>query len=239
MSRPKVILTRSKEDIERDKRFFEREGLSVVALPLIRTVPVEFCLQTAETDYVVFQSAKAVKYFLNRASIPEGAKVVAVGEKTASALEREGYRADILPSDSSAKGLVELFKGLSKGKVLIPRSAVGRTELIEFLKGEGFDVLPISVYTTEGVVYPKVEFISRLSEGDFIVFASPSAVNGFFANLQKAKGENLLDRLIVCSIGKTTKSSLEAKGVKVSLVPPKPSMEAVATTLKRFWLENC
>jgi uroporphyrinogen-III synthase len=32
----KVLLTRSKDDIERDRKPFEKEGFEVIALPLIR-----------------------------------------------------------------------------------------------------------------------------------------------------------------------------------------------------------
>ncbi len=240
MSNPKVILTRSEEDIQKDKRVFEELGLSVIELPLIEVKPIEFEMPPLQPDYIVFQSKRAVEYFLSRTgNVPGRAKILCVGRKTAEALEKFGYRDYLLPSESSAKGLIELFKGMKRGKVLIPRSEIGRRELIDFLTLAGFEVYPVDVYSTRSVIYDKNIFLKKLEEGDFIVFASPSAVNGFFANMDLLGGERVKGLPKAVVIGKTTKKALEDKGFEASLIPPKPSMEAVAEEIKSYWLKNC
>jgi uroporphyrinogen-III synthase len=239
MSKPKVILTRSEEDIRKDTEIFDRYGFKVIGLPLISTEALDFKLPAVKPDYVVFQSPKAVRYFLSRESIPQGSKLICVGKKTAESLKEFGLEADFLPEDSRAEGLIELFKSLRRGSVLIPRSAVGREELINFLSRSGFSVYVLNVYTTKGVVYEPEVFISKLREGNFILFASPSAVDSFFANLHKSRGKEFMRTLYVVAIGKTTKKALEEKGVRVDIVPETPSIEAVARLMREFWLENC
>jgi len=227
----KVILTREEEDIKKDKPIFKEAGFEVVELPLIKTRVLEFKIPQEEFDYVVFQSKKAVKVFLSKAKIKKE-KIIAVGEKTAKELEKFGYKAHIIPEKEDVYGLIEVFKKLSKGKVLIPRSKIGRQELIDFLEKEGFKVYPLDIYTTESVIYPKKELLNRVNNGKFIIFYSPSAVRAFFANLQihKIPKEDL--NLVYVAIGKTTKTELEKHSVKNVILPEKPGTESVVERLK-------
>ncbi len=237
--RKRVILTRTKEDIERDRVVFERHGFEVIPLPLIRVESIEFEPPRERPDLIIFQSAKAVSFFLERSGMPEGAKVVAVGEKTREILERCGIEVHMVPKEHSAGGLL---KELPEGKgelVLIPRSEQGREDLLEGLPKKGYRVIALNVYRTFPVKYEEEVVLRALRGGGFIVFASPSAVKGLFANLQKEKALTLLENLVVVSIGKTTKRELEEFGVAPDLIPPKPLMEEVAGKIHEFWQENC
>ncbi|WP_457600366.1 uroporphyrinogen-III synthase [Hydrogenivirga sp.] len=235
----RVILTRSAGDIKRDRGLFERFGFEVVPLPLIETEPLEFELPEEAIDYVVFQSAKAVRHYLDRADIPGGAKVVAVGEKTRRALEQRGYEVWLVPKDMSAEGVLEEFPTGRGEVVLIPRSEQGRTELIEGLKGKGYRVIPLNVYRTVNPKHGKGKVLEALKGGGFVVFASPSAVRGLFANLPKELAKATLRDLIVVAIGKTTKEELEKSGIKPKIIPMIPLMEEVAGKIHEFWQENC
>lgn len=235
----RVILTRSLEDIERDRKLFEKLGFAVVPLPLIETVPLDFQVPEDNFDFVIFQSAKAVRYFLRKAKLPPSTKIVAVGKKTEKALEEWGYRADIIPEDYSAGGIV---KSLPEGRgetVLIPRSEEGRREAIEGLEKKGYRVLALNIYRTTELRHDPALIEGSLSAGGFIVFASPSAVRSFFANLQKDKASLILRSLVVVAVGKTTKGELEKRGVEVNLMPAKPLMEEVAGKIHSYWQENC
>ncbi|GAB6065440.1 uroporphyrinogen-III synthase [Aquifex pyrophilus] len=227
----RVILTREEEDLKKDKEIFINEGFEVVELPLIRTVPLEFKLPLEDYDYIVFQSKRAVKYFLDREKIREGAKIVSVGGTTSEELRRYGYEPDYVPEEENVRGLIRLFRILRKGKVLIPRSSIGRKELINFLLEENFDVFPVDVYTVEPVLYDERTLKEKL-KGDYILFYSPSAVESFFANLQKAGIKRDKLKLNYVAIGKTTKKALEKEGITNILVSPKPSTEEVVKLLK-------
>ncbi len=234
-----MILTRSEEDIERDRDIFERYGFSVVALPLIKIEPLEFEPPPEVPNIIIFQSAKAVKFFLSRTSVPEGSRVIAVGEKTKKALEEKGVQVDFVPKEHSAVGLL---KELPEGKgelVLIPRSEQGREELLKGLPEKGYRVFPLNVYRTSIVLYPEEKIMKALGGGGFLVLASPSAVRGLFANLQRNFTANLLKGLVLVSIGKTTKMELEKFGFVPNIVPVRPLMEEVAGKIHEFWQENC
>ncbi len=239
MSEPKIILTRSEEDIKKDAPVFRKKGFEIVELPLIKTLPLDFEVPIESPDYIVFQSAKAVKFFLENRSLPAESTLVAVGRKTAKALRSKGYKADLISEESSAEGLIKLFKKLRKGSVLVPRSAIGRREFIDFLKTHGFEVYPLDVYTITHVFYEPEDFKEKLSRGNIITFASPSAVDGFFANLDRLRDRSILNTLIVSAIGKTTKKALLSMGIKADVVASEPSIETLAEETYDFWLKNC
>ncbi len=227
----KVVLTRSEEDIQKDRELFEREGFVVIPLPLIKTEPVEFELLEDDFDFVVFPSAKAVNYFLSRRRLKGNEKVIAVGEATKKAVERHNYSVYQVPENYYAEEIKLLLKG-QKGKVLIPRSQEGREDLIKDLESLGFCVKALNVYTTKMMLYDRDEFLTKVSEGDVVVFASPSAVRSFFANLPKPEGTAILKEKKVICIGKTTNQELFSICGHSGLLPEKPSFESIVKLLK-------
>ncbi len=234
-----MILTRSEEDIERDREVFEKLGFEVVPLPLIETVPLDFEPPDLDPDYVVFQSAKAVRFFLKRWRVPEKTKVVAVGEKTKRVLEDLGVHVDLVPEEWSAEGIVGSMPEGEGKTVLVPRSKKGREEAIEGLKSKGYRVFTVEVYDTRTVTHSQEHVREVLRGGGFLVFASPSAVRGLFANLQRDEILKLTKGLVIVAIGKTTKNYLKTEGVDPDIVPEKPLMEEVSREILRFWQRNC
>ena len=235
----RVILTREEKDIERDRKVFESYGFEVVPLPLIRSEGVPFEDSSGAFDWVVFQSVRAVRFFLEGGEIPSGCKIAVVGERTREYLESLGFRVDFVPEDQSAEGLAKELPLSGGERVLIPRSSIGRETLMKGLKERGCDVVDLVVYRVEARLHDPEKVRKTLSGGGFIVFASPSAVKGLFANLQREEILNYLRDLMVVAIGKTTKSYLESRGVTADLVPSKPLMEEVAVKIHTFWHEFC
>lgn len=228
----KVILTRSPEDIERDRKLFEREGLDVIAIPLIKTVPIDFEPIDENFDFVIFQSAKAVRYFFEKAKLRGNEKVIAVGQAVKEAVESYGYSVYQIPEKYYAQEIKLLMEKEKRGKVLLPRSREGREELIQWLRDMSFSVYPLNVYRTEQILYEREDFLKRLSMGQFVFFASPSAVKGFFANLPKPEGTKLLkEKKIVC-IGKTTKEELTSLSGLSCFLPEKQSVDSVVSLIK-------
>ncbi|SHK24914.1 uroporphyrinogen-III synthase [Thermocrinis minervae] len=226
----KVLLTREEEDIERDRHIFESFGLEVVSLPLIETKYLPF-EEPSDYDCIVFQSQKAVKAFLSRASIKESARVFAVGRKTAEILEKFGIKAQY-PEEAYAEKLLEMIKGFGSCKIVVPRSEIGRDELIQGLKAIGFEVIDIHVYTTVPRIYPPEVVERKLKASDFVVFASPSSVHALFANLPKQKVTDLLEGKKVVCIGKTTKGAWVQETGMDCLIPEEQSMRSIALLIK-------
>ncbi len=231
----RVILTRSEEDIEGDRPLFEKAGFRVIALPLIEEEFLDFEVPQEDFDFVVFQSPRAVRAFFSKYQLKGGERIVVVGEKTKREVERYGYSVWAMPENYYGESLLGLFQKI-RGRVLLPRSAIGRDEVLEGLRAFGLEVYPLDVYTIKPKLYNKEELTEKLSKGDVIVFASPSAVKGLLANLQKEEAINLLEHMRVVCIGKTTKDFLERELGLKALVPEKPLMEKVVELLKSLAL---
>ncbi len=60
-----------------------------------------------EYDFLVFASASGVDAFFSAGLSPGNAKVCCIGEATALALASHGFRADGIPKEASAEGIVE------------------------------------------------------------------------------------------------------------------------------------
>lgn len=226
----KVALTRSPEDVQKDKVALEREGFQVVELPLLEEVPLPFEVPKIEFDYVVFLSPRAVRLFLSKCQLGEE-KIVVVGEKTAREVRAFGYQVWAMPEEYYGQELLELFRGL-KGRVLLPRSAVGREEVLEGLKSLGLEVYPLEVYTVRAKLYEEEEIKEKLSQAQVVVFASPSAVKGLLANLRRQTAQSLLAQKRLLCLGKTTESVLRQLLDLPCLKPEKPTLESLIALLK-------
>ncbi len=231
----RVLLTREIGDIEKDKKEFLRRGMGIVKLPLIKTVDIPFTCPDKNPDYIVFQSKRAFEYFEKRAVIPPDAIIIAVGEKTRRFIEDKGYKVSLVPKDQRAGGICEIMETQKRGVVWIPRAEAGREEAILCLRRMGFTVFPFPVYKTFNIYYKPSVFICRVKRVDAVVFASPSAVVGFFENFKNCRGNIDLQDILIVSIGKTTKTCLGDYGIEKVLTPSKPSMEAVAEYLANIW----
>ncbi|NPB06638.1 MAG: uroporphyrinogen-III synthase [Aquificae bacterium] len=224
----RVVLTREEEDARKDAELIRRAGFEVRLLPLIKTRPLDFEPPRGRFNYVVFQSKKALKYYLLKAPYPEGATPVAVGRKTAEAVKELLKLEPLVAQKERAEGLVELFKSLKPGKVLLPRSAVGREELIKELPKLGFEVKAVNVYATEPVLYESFS----LEPYSVVLLFSPSAAKALFANLQKSRTSPKELKLTLVAVGPTTEKALKQLGLRPVLVAPTPSVEGVLELLK-------
>lgn len=83
--------------------------------------------QEADTyQYVIFTSRHAARFWAEAAgenfAMPEGTKVVAIGETTVNELADLGIRVDLIPETDNSHGIVQLMSTQKRGRVLIPRS---------------------------------------------------------------------------------------------------------------------
>src|SRR5213076_195184 len=84
-----------------------KRGAEVDVLPLYDTVaePLEAPLDGA--SYVTFTSSSTVRFFLENASIPNGARVVSIGPVTSETARGLGLRVDVEAKQHDIDGLVE------------------------------------------------------------------------------------------------------------------------------------
>ncbi|WP_111721019.1 uroporphyrinogen-III synthase [Homoserinimonas sp. OAct 916] len=114
-------------------------------------------LAAGEFDWVTVTSATTVDVLSShRAVVPEGTKIAAVGETTASALTAAGYTVDLVPSeDNTARALLaewtEATGGVVPLKILTLRSQAATPVLTPGLIRIGHDVKQVVAYRTIGV----------------------------------------------------------------------------------------
>jgi uroporphyrinogen-III synthase len=146
---------------------------------------------------------------------------VACGAATASAL---GLEAEIALDRFSASTALELLRDrITPGqRVLVPRAAEGRDELIDGLRGLGGDVYAPIAYRT----VPVDDAASRLRAGgiDVVALCSPSAVTSVARALPA-------ETVVVC-LGETTAAAARAAGLRVDRVALSTTMVALVNAVE-------
>ncbi|WP_459251266.1 uroporphyrinogen-III synthase [Tessaracoccus sp.] len=186
-------------------------GAEVVAHPVQRKVLLRPGGGLDGADWVTLTSATTLDALEQLGlTIPESARVAAVGATTAAAAARRGIRVDLVPQgEASAAALVAAFP-CGTGRVVAPGSALAKPTLAHGLSAKGWDVETLPVYT----VVPLRELPDRLGEewrgGHFDVVVVTSGSVG------RAVGELLGYRrgIRVVAFGEPSAAALRELGVE-------------------------
>ena len=229
----KILITRSREQSEKELRELQSEKISFFFFPTIETKRLKLSEKDLSViknyslfDFLIFTSANAVKFFFEIIEprnfiAPNSLHIAATGEKTAKALETLKIKADIVPQVFSAEGLLEMFeKDLSGKRFLIPGSKISRKVLREELSARGADVAFVPLYdtVTKSAHFEDINKL-KMRKPDAFVFTSPSSVKGFLDLLEIENAADYFSDTIVIPIGDVTARSLENKGVNPSAIP--------------------
>ena len=192
-------------------------------------------------DWIAFASATAVDATLSRIVAlglpppPVGTRLAAVGKATAQHLQGRLRAPDLVPEQATGAALAEAMAPHVRGRrVLVPRAAEGRTELVEGLVAAGADVVAVPCYRT--VAAPALALVA-LADAilggriDAVTFASPSAVKSVVAAL--GARATLLDRCTLAAIGPTTAAALQEAGHRVTVVPEISTAAGLADAVAR------
>lgn len=238
----------------------EQLGAEVVEMPSVRVAPPTNLagldkavhklagVHSAEPawDWVLFTSARAVRYTLDRIlalgydlRVLGGVRLGAVGEATALALADYHLKTDFIPSRFSGLNWCAEVGDLQNQRVLLPRSGIAPDELVHDLERRGAKVDAVDAYT----IVPceaQAETLNRLAEGDFdvITLFSPSAVRGLLGMLEGAaeprRAFQGLEKAVIACVGPTTAAAAEAAGLKPAIVPQKYSAEGLVEALLKW-----
>jgi uroporphyrinogen III methyltransferase/synthase len=238
-----ILITRSKNASAEIQGMLESRGASVFCLPTIEIVDPDSwdeCDATiwklAEYDCVCFTSKNAVEKFVQRIRLirPQALNTLAtrnlyaVGEKTKSILEANGFSVQPIPQKHSAENLAHSFYGqsISGRHFLFPKSNIACDVLPKELRLLGAIVDEIVTYKT---VIPETENLKQirafLIDGkiDIITFFSPSSVRNFVEML----GVEILQHVLVAVIGPTTSESANEAGLEVNVVAKLQTAESL------------
>ena len=248
-----VMVTRGADQAGEFATKLERLGARVYGCPTIEITPpasyadLDQAIQDLDNfHWIVFTSYNAVRYFFGRLS-DHGldtralgrCRVCAVGPKTAAALAPFGVRADLVPSDYKAEGVVTAFAALdiSGKRVLFPRGDRAREVIPDELARMGAQVSSPVTYANETPEAIPAEALRALEERrvDCVTFTSSSTVQ----NLASILGENhflhLMEGVQVASIGPVTSKSCQQLGLDVHMEPEEYTLDALAAELIRHF----
>ncbi len=212
-------------------------------------------LQEGKVDYTIFMSANALKYLFEAAeslglknTLKEGLEkttVVAVGPKTANALEKCQISVKILPEKYSSEGILQALQkiGVTGKTIAIPRVKGASQDLKIKLEELGGKVKEIYVYEqqTSKNACRVNKFIEDLDAGkiDAIVFGSSQSVRNIFQILTDAisaeKLREMLKCLTIVAIGPVTAKTLKEMGLKVDVTPKRYTFQEALKALASYW----
>jgi uroporphyrinogen-III synthase len=222
----RVLNTRPREQAAELSRLLSQAGFDVVEAPAIEIVPawepaelnsVREDLAKGAFDWVVLASQNAAHGLEDQL---RGANVVC-GASTAHAL---GLTPSLqLDKFSATAALAALRPLLQSGqRVLVPRAAQGRDDLIDGLRSIGIEVTAPIAYNTSFVAASA----QRLREGavDVITVCSPSAVRSLASAVDAGS-------ILVC-LGETTAEAARVAGLRIDAVAQRTTMAALVEAVR-------
>jgi uroporphyrinogen III methyltransferase/synthase len=244
LSGRRVLVTRPRDQAAALTRPLASRGARTILLPTIEIRPsndlgpLDRALDVLTApDWIVFTSANAVAVCLDRLAtrrrtMPGGVRVAAVGSGTARALAARGVGVDFIPSRFTGEQLGRELEPVAGRRVLVPRAARGREELVTALRARGALVEDIPVYETLPVAADP-DGVRELWRGvDAATFTSASTVENYFALLGDRAARLLDDALIAC-IGPVTAEAAQALGLTVHVQPEEHTIPGLVAALER------
>jgi uroporphyrinogen-III synthase len=229
----KIVITRPAERAQDSVEMVRSYGAIPIVTPTIELKDskpeemIKLCNVLNKLDWLVFTSPRAIESFFkycNLENVPD-LKVAVIGPKTGEALHKYGAKADLIPDDYTAEGLLEAFEKFDvKGmKIGLPRTMVARYTLPHGLQHRGAEVILADAYKSEmpddkSKIYELIDDILE-RKIDIIMFTSPLTVKNLIKTAkEEGKGE-IVDILrnkevVVAAIGPITKKVLDAYEIK-------------------------
>ncbi len=245
----RILLTRARQHYPALARMVERRGGMPLSLPCLalqempESIASGFSLLDECSD-LLFTSASgvaAVAGWLEArgASLAEALRdkrIAVVGDKTATALQQRGVRADIVPVTASQDGLIDAYQraGLPSG-LLFFRAETGRDALAAALLKQGVRVMTVPAYRT---VCPQdhdaAAVIAMLERGaiDAVLLGSARTAAHY---LQRIGSLQLAARPVIVAISQSMAESVRALGLDVQVVAKQASFEAMLDALAEYF----
>ncbi len=231
----KILITRAREQSAEFAQLLKARGLEPIFFPVLKIETPnsweefdEKLLKIDEYDALIFTSANGVRAFFEHCKnnfLKEKLLLktfCAVGEKTKSAIEAEGFNVAIMPENFTAKGLAEaIFKSKkSLKKALFLHGNLSEREIETELLKARIEVDAVGVYRTipfqpEDAEVLKTQEMLLKGEISVITFFSPSSVENFL----KIIPQDFLKNVAIAAVGSTTEIALLKNGLKSDIIP--------------------
>jgi len=244
-----VVVTRAAAQAQRFTQLLEAAGARVLEAPVIAIAPppswepLDSALAALDTyTWVIFTSVNGVAMVDRRLgargltwSAMAGRRVAAIGPATADALAEHGVRADAVPAEYRAEGLVERLRAVMTpaDRVLLPRAAQTRDVLVTELRRLGAHVEEVPAYTTRRAEAGTARLREALAAGtiDAVTFTSSSTARNFAELFTDDERRGWLSRVTVASIGPITAATAAEYGMTTDVMPGEYTIPALAKAL--------
>lgn len=234
LSGKRIVVTRSQEQAGALSDRLSELGAQVISFPTIQFVPLESEELAAAKqnlssyDWLLFTSRNAVTFFLNSETLILP-RVAAIGSATANELTQRGIVVQAMPDTFTGVELATALGDLNGRKILLPRSRLGRPDLVSQLEVQGACVTDIALYDTLPA-QPVPEARQELAQGfDAITFTSPSTVQNFCHIVPD--WQRMLTGVVIACIGPTTAAAAAQQGLPNLVIAQEHTAEGLVKAL--------
>ena len=246
----RILVTRAREQASRLTAGLEAAGAQCIEAPAIRIVapesyePLDLAITNmAQYTWVGFTSPNGVEAFFKRLKVAgkdarhlASAKVAAIGSETASALERHGIVADVVPAEFRAEAVIEALSGRvgPQDRILIPRAEQAREVLPQELVRMGAAVDVVTAYRTVTGGADGESVTKMLAEGeiDVVTFTSSSTVTNLLALIGE-QGKTLLAGVKIACIGPVTADTCREQGLHTDIIATEYTIPGLIESILR------
>ncbi|MCK4503961.1 MAG: uroporphyrinogen-III synthase [Desulfuromonadales bacterium] len=246
------LITRPLDQAAEFVSLLEQQGGTAICIPTIEIVPpdslepFDFVMRDLEDfDILILTSVNGVEVFFDRLvetnqyfGTLTDMLVVAVGPKTAAAIQQHCIRPNLIPADHRAEGVVaELLQyGVEGKRILYPRAEIARPLIIDSLQNAGAEVIAPIAYRTVMPAGSEEQIRNLLTAGslDAICFSSSSTFN----NLMTMIGDDLVSLqgdTKLFSIGPQTSATIREHGFHVDLEPESWTLDALVLAMVKYY----
>jgi len=240
----RILITRARDDADALAERLRSIGAEPLIAPTIAIEPPDdpeparAAARTLESrDWVVFTSRNGVDACFDLLARDGGdarrfggAKVAAIGPKTAARLIGFGIRPEFVPEDFVAEEVAAglLARTAPGDRILVFGAQEMRDVLPRTLRDAGRDVDVVAAYKTSPVDDPNLPRAAE--ESDVWTFTSASTVRGFLANVPGA-GDLAQERTVAC-IGPVTARAARDAGLEPDVVAERYTVEGLIEALE-------
>jgi uroporphyrinogen III methyltransferase/synthase len=251
----RIVVTRARQQASEFLAHLTELGAACVEFPTIQVVPPKSwnaldraIMRLERYQWLLFTSVNGVRYFFNRVKdlgfdVRElkGARIGAIGPKTAQAIQKKGFSPDLVPNEYRAEAVVEAFKqwDVKGARILLPRASEAREILPLELTKMGASVDEVPAYQTVTPEHDKGVIKGMLEEGEIemVTFTSSSTVTNF-VGMFRGERQHLKEwmaHVAVACIGPITARTAEKEGLSVSLIPKEYTIDALTNAILQYF----
>ncbi len=253
----RVLVTRPRDQAHELSGLLAGYGADPVECPTIQVVPPESwaeldaaIVDLARYDWLIFTSVNGVRPFMSRlrhhgrdARALDRVKIACIGPRTAEEVDAHGLRADLVPEEFQAEGLIRALTavGVSGRRVLIPRAAEARQILPEELRAAGAAVDVAVAYRTvaSSVEAQRLKELLRNRDLHVITFTSSSTVRHYCALFDSPEeAKKLTEGAAVACIGPITAQTAREHGLPVTLQAAQNTVPALVESIVRYYAKG-